>query len=101
MRLINADALKDDICKKCCSNDCKPDATDTVTGCYLLETINNAPTIEAEPVKHAQWIYPYPQRDICRCTNCKFSVQDKINNVFEMYNLCPRCGARMDGETNA
>lgn len=83
MRLIDADALANY-------------ANNQIVG-ITANDIMRFPTVDAEPVKHGRWIYPYPQRDICRCTNCKFSVQDRISNVFEMFNYCPNCGARMIG----
>ncbi len=50
MRLIDADALKEKFCKHCDEQDCKPDATDTVYGCVIADTIDSMPTIEAELV---------------------------------------------------
>ena len=112
MRPIDADSLKDDICKKCYSNDCKSDATDTITGCYLLETINNAPTVEAEPVKHGRWIraeakgYPVKRSSIWYCSECgeKIKYNDTLGRyqktkktVSQVNPRCRKCGARMDG----
>lgn len=50
MKLIDGDALKAKFCNHCDERDCKPDATDTVYGCVIADTIDNMPTIEAEPV---------------------------------------------------
>lgn len=47
MRPIDADALKAKFCNHCDERDCKPDATDTVYGCVIADTIDNMPTIEA------------------------------------------------------
>lgn len=65
---------------------------------WLDECITTAHAFDAEPVKHGHWEYPYPDRDINRCSVCGFYIQDKINNVHEMYLACPRCFARMDGD---
>ncbi len=47
----------------------------------------NAPTIEAEPVKHGKWIR-YNRENICsECHRCNFT----------MTFYCPNCGANMDG----
>lgn len=55
------------------------------------------PTIEAEPIKHGQWIYddeaypggnPYGHYD---CDQCGESVPHKTD-------YCPNCGAKMDKE---
>ena len=106
-RIIDADSLKDDICKKCCSNDCKPDATDTITGCYLLETINSAPTIEAEPVKHVRWVCQNRSdtdgRLVYICSECGFEVRVYPYNISRWRTnekYCAGCGARMRGDTN-
>ena len=54
--------------------------------------IDEAPTIEAEPVRHGRWIissdgyYPY-------CSECK--EEPKGGN---MTKYCPHCGAKMDKE---
>lgn len=84
MRLIDADALtqKESVMRK---------------GCAYIEEINHAPTIDAEPVKHGEWI---EERNITtdgkgytayRCSVCQYAVLTKL------YNFCPNCGAKMDG----
>lgn len=64
----------------------------------FAEFINRQPTVDAEPIKHGEWIYLYESSDINRCSLCGFCVQDKISNVREMFNYCPNCGAKMGGE---
>lgn len=54
MRLIDANALLEEICKRCPEYDCKPDATDTVSGCLIYDVIASAPTIDAQPVMSDQ-----------------------------------------------
>ena len=61
-----------------------------------VEAIQNAPTIEAEPVRHGRWI---ERRDELRglfngweCSKCKqFIFGEKLNS-------CPGCRAKMDLE---
>ena len=54
-----------------------------------VEEIENAPTIEAEPVRHGEWkiccdgYYPY-------CSVCK---EEPIGRKMSKY--CPNCGAKM------
>ena len=86
MRLIDGDALKAKFCNHCDERDCKPDATDTVYGCVIADTIDNMPTIEAEPVKHGRWMYPF------YCSECGFAPYYSSDLT---YNYCPNCGARM------
>lgn len=105
MRLVDADSLKDDICKKCYSNDCKSDATDTITGCYLLETINNAPTVEAEPVRHTTNISKIADCDEFICNDCGLHLKDWVRvEITDEYGedhyeyefeFCPSCGAKI------
>ena len=70
---------------------CKP--FDTVE-----EGMNNAPTVDAEPVKYGKWV------DKCvrdwRCSECNCEIQ-KIRHVDgycynDLPNYCPNCGAKMD-----
>lgn len=83
MRLIDADALLEKLIKTPRYFDLKFD-------------IDNAPTIEAEPVKHGEWKY-YNYTDLnnpyCgyyECTVCKQHEHTK-------HKYCPNCGAKMDG----
>lgn len=55
----------------------------------LLNEINDAPTVDAEPVRHGHWkksqIYPYA----VVCSRC--------GTVFELgTSYCGECGAKMD-----
>ena len=57
----------------------------------------DAPTIEAEPVKHGKWALPENVEIAitCICSECKneFPIWAKKD-----YKYCPNCGARMRGE---
>lgn len=61
-------------------------------------SIPNAATVcDMQPVKHGEWIYV--DGDVgyndYRCSNCgKMVVLDDEG----VYNYCPHCGAKMDGE---
>ena len=61
------------------------------------EAIRDAPTIDAEPVKHGKWMlyYDIEQGRALRCSECKmvFWVGDGREG-----NFCPNCGAKMDEE---
>lgn len=60
--------------------------------------IANAPTVDAEPVRHGHWIDAYPkiepnpmfQYGIC-------SVCGYEQSVSKYLKFCPNCGAKMDG----
>lgn len=51
---------------------------------------------DVQPVVHGEWIKVYKDRlgnRIFRCSKCDFSYMHN-----EIFNYCPSCGARMDGE---
>lgn len=50
---------------------------------------NDAPTIEAKPVKHGRWMYPF------YCSECGFTPYYSSDLT---YNYCPNCGARMEDD---
>lgn len=92
MRLIDADELNftcvytsrctgsGEKCEKCADYVCD------------FKEIQDAPTVEAKPVIHGEWIgKPLGGYSTVRCSNCK--------NVFlenqGKWNFCPDCGADM------
>ena len=77
---------------------CNDDYTALVRIDDILHCIDNMPVADVQPIKHSHWFYPFSELDVNRCWECGFHVQDKINNVREMFKYCPHCGARMDGE---
>lgn len=98
MRLIDADALQ-----KTLFNDRRVtlfDGTRLGTNAFLIkhETVYNlieeAPTIDAEPVRHGEW-ENYPSHVYRRCSLCKVEWEKPRFNV--RVNYCPHCGAKMDG----
>jgi hypothetical protein len=58
----------------------------------LEELIDEAPTIDAEPVRHGKWI---PIMGLNR-QNEKFICSECICQFDYKFNFCPNCGARMD-----
>lgn len=73
----------------------------------MREIISQAPTIEAEPVRHGYWIGTEfdgyadgaPVYDEYECSVCGDTVGASYFNgiKFTMFRFCPNCGARMDG----
>lgn len=85
MRLIDADALMEDIRK----NSASYFADD-----FAHEWVDKQPTVDVELVKHEKWI-----RDEfgARCSGCGlYSYRDKFDKPWES-PYCPICGAKMDG----
>jgi len=101
MRLVDADALKADCqmandCKDCKTyvRDCEYDRI--YTKMDFCGWLDDAPTVEAVPVRHGRW----KDKDggIATCSVCG----DRWG-VWSVMKYCPNCGARMDvkdGEQN-
>ena len=113
MRLIDADALL-----KAFDDDIDTDVCQTVLDYYsewgfsrdtVERAVTNAPTIEAEPVRHGEWVDRYGNKyanHLYECSVCgekalwRFEV-NALGNEIEVQDLsdfCPNCGAKMDGE---
>ena len=60
-----------------------------------LTFINNANTIEAEPVKHGRWETNSDRPDSLICSICKCGFDMWIH---DQHNYCPNCGAKMYGD---
>ncbi len=65
--------------------------------------VRNAPTIEAEPVKHGRWVLgevepgyftPGGNRPWV-CSECDYLASWMLDSPT--YNYCPNCGAKMQG----
>jgi hypothetical protein len=68
---------------------------DTATERELCHMIDYQPTIEAEPVRHGQWIQT-KLKGYYECSECRFEHSTNPNQRF-----CSYCGARMDAtDTN-
>jgi hypothetical protein len=83
MRLIDADQLKASIEKKDRYN---LGGEKRIIVCGMLD---DAPTIEAEPVKHGRWL-PHKITASSKCSLCRRVFADETP-------YCPNCGAKMDG----
>ena len=95
MRLIDADALTKDTYIK---------EGDRTVGRRLFVTfaeIDDAPTIDAEPVRHGKNI-DYTEKYHCefKCSLCGATADIVEGGSLDggYFNYCPNCGAKMDGE---
>ena len=65
----------------------------------LLKTmIDNAPTVEAEPVRHGKWVDATGVLDSVRQYKCSECGKKPILNEHwcsELTKFCPFCGAKM------
>ena len=92
MKLIDADTLVKEVCTISCNKDrnASPHINSCFeTGCKAVIAIENAPVIEAEPVRHGHWIYTGSGTE---CNVCH-EIQYGIDN-YRFY--CQNCGAKMD-----
>ena len=112
MRLVDADALKED-CRM--ANDCK-DCKTYVRDCEydriytkmdFCGWIDDAPTVDAEPVVHGRWIIkdnPGTGWYRVTCSECGEDVTSvaPVIGFFPKakvtWDFCPNCGAKMDGK---
>ena len=106
MRLIDVDALRDKMYHEAFETDTPDQKWDS--GCWIRykmfeRNIENAPTVDAAPVRHGSW-------KTCKdgtldCSVCHCIAPYEGNNYGDVlytpeYDYCPNCGARMDGEEN-
>lgn len=112
MRLVDADALKED-CRM--ANDCK-DCKTYVRDCQydriytkmdFCGWIDDAPTVDAVPVVHGRWIIkdnPGTGWYRVTCSECGEDVTSvaPVIGFFPKakvtWDFCPNCGAKMDGK---
>jgi hypothetical protein len=91
MRLIDADAAIDRYYAEYKKQDICDGGEDRD---WLKRCIDEAPTIEAEPVRHGRWI-KRPDERICPFCNDRHSYFGGKEK-----NYCPNCGAKMDGDSH-
>lgn len=86
MRMIDANALKTSF------------EEDGHLSNYIEEFIDNAPTIDAEPVRHGLWIQSKTVPAYHHCSLCKVARKMQAScNKYLILRYCPHCGAKMDG----
>ena len=89
MRLIDADALSAEMYRKSFEVDDGRNVWNS--GLWIRyqifeEAIKDAPTIDAEPVRHGKWLW----LDGVRCSRCNYKLA-----TTGLPSYCPNCGARM------
>ena len=107
MRLIDADALEERV-KRCYCEPCEAEKRDynhvRCRACEAgdtLDWIEDAPTIDAVPVRRGKWLkyhHSYFGRHQCVCSECADSDYWKKYFCYGNENFCPNCGADMREE---
>lgn len=75
----------------------------SIAGMVALRMVNAAPSVDAEPVRHAVWKIRTDEYDCeyMECSACGGVFYDGENDTIDMlYNYCPECGAKMDGDAD-
>lgn len=94
MRLIDAEVVERNICLLCpnehtCSESKQRGVTPIACG-YMI-AIDDAPTIDAEPIRRGRWK--------CGgiCSECGFDICSECgyDNDEQKTDYCPNCGAKM------
>lgn len=64
-------------------------------GCEVIEgmSVSCVPTVDAEPVRHGKWTH-----EDCHAMTYKYCCSNCKAHHRAMYDYCPSCGARMDGQ---
>lgn len=96
VRLIDANVLVKQIeethCKDCNSYNgvmCR-----ACTWMDAMDYIEDAPTVDAQPVKHGMW----ETKGGVHCTRCGWRPTGRVCDLFTDY--CAGCGAKMDGDSD-
>lgn len=69
---------------------------DGAYGYVSAKEIADAPTIDAEPVRHGRWV---EEPGMLICSECGDAWALEQTEEVESFNYCPNCGAKMDGGT--
>lgn len=95
MRLIDADALIDEIKHGLWDWGSVDGIKSSAVLKQTISDINNMPTVDAEPIRHGKWIDVKGSngKDYRKCSEC-LHTQD----ITGLLNYCPVCGAKMEGE---
>ena len=104
MRLIDADEFIITakvgimLASMCTNNEVKKEIL-KATYELIKERIDDAPTVDAVPLRHGKWIVNV-RRNLTRefkCSVCDKSICFNYDTCFHEYDYCPFCGAKMDG----
>lgn len=109
MRPIDADALKnhlEDLRSYTILGEKHPYYSgETNALSVVIQNIENAPTVDAVPVKHGRWVkmtgmMPPECRGHYECSECRWHIRGPRDSCRkeEEQSYCPNCGAKMDGE---
>ncbi|MBR0302677.1 MAG: hypothetical protein IJQ80_02395 [Clostridia bacterium] len=98
MRLKDADVISGIMYRKAFEEDSDLQIWDSgCWTCYKMfeRALEEAPTIEAEPVRRGRWLFENigKPNEHCVCSECGTQADSD-----EAWNYCPQCGALMEGK---
>ena len=99
MKLIEVDKLLDNLRKLGEEGDYQHPDEDWRDGVYeSIDFVEEAPIVDAEPVRHGKW-KPFDE-DEYTCSVCGniFVTMDGEHPLSNEFKYCPFCGAKMDAE---
>ena len=68
---------------------------DCVPVSIVIEAIEEAPTVDAEPVRHGRWVKD--KNGDTYCSHCDTYIPVVWGEEIEETDHCPNCGAKMGG----
>ena len=94
MRLIDGDAIIIDLLDR------GIEGVQTDDYAEFLQIIEDAPTVDAVPVRHGRWIPVTNGRGGSECNQCRGYAPSYQSGAEYNSPYCPNCGAKMDGGVN-
>ena len=88
-RLIDATRIEQYILNNCSDNE-------EINAIYA--EIINAPTVDAEPIKHGHWV---EEIGMFLCSECGDAWGTEMEEMVRSFKYCPNCGAKMDEDAVA
>ena len=93
-RLIDANKLSEQMAAT--FEQCAYEGVESAECQIALDTISEAPTVDAVEVVHGQW-EDFCRGKMCCCSVCKAEFDNTCNEIHDEWHYCPNCGAKMDG----
>lgn len=64
----------------------------------MIKRTQDAPAVDAEPVRHGKWIFKIYSYSTPKCSCCGWKMPYSEDSTLDARNYCPNCGAKMDVE---
>ena len=63
------------------------------------KVIDEMQAADVQEIKHGHWIV-YQDEGTALCSNCRIVFEDRGDTIPDYWYFCPKCGAKMDGDSN-